>query len=91
MTMLADLGTTCAPMGRLEYVVESHRRGKLQRWFVLRPHEDLAERYAAAGLSLSPGCRVVVEAESMRPVGVLGSPGSVPPSSAELPAQDSLD
>ena len=82
MTMLADPGTSCAPMGRLEYVVESRCRDRLQRWFVVRPHVDLADRYEALGISLSPGCRVVIEAESMRPVGVLAKDVPEPPPAA---------
>jgi hypothetical protein len=72
----------CAPIGRLEYVVESRHDGDVETWFVLRPHPDLAPQFESLGVALSPGCRVVVEARSLRPVGVLDS--ELPP--APLPA-----
>jgi hypothetical protein len=56
-------------MGDLEYVIESRHDGNVETWFVVRPHHDLADQYAALGVVLSPHCRVVVEAESLRPVG----------------------
>ena len=73
---------SCAPMGRLEYVVESRIRGDVETWFVVRPHKDLAQHYAAMGVMLSTDCRVVVEADSLRPVGVLECELEVPPSAA---------
>jgi hypothetical protein len=73
---------SCAPMGRLEYVVESRIRDDVETWFVVRPHEDLAQHYAALGVVLSADCRVVVEAESLRPVGVLACALAAAPSSA---------
>jgi hypothetical protein len=73
---------TCAPMGDLEYVVESRHHGSIETWFVVRPHHDLAEHYAAQGVLLSPDCRVVVEAASLRPVGVLPQDVPVAPSPA---------
>ena len=72
----------CWPIGDLEFVVESLRRGRLQKWFVLRPHRDLAALYGARGVTLTRGCRIVVEARTLEPVGVLA--GDVPP-----PAQPS--
>jgi hypothetical protein len=62
---------TCSPMGYLEYVVESEQDGRVERWFVLRPNENLASNYREKGVSLPRGCRVVVDARSLRPVGVL--------------------
>jgi hypothetical protein len=73
---------SCAPMGRLEYVVESRIRGDVETWFVVRPHKDLSQHYAAMGVVLSADCRVVVEAESLRPVGVLACELEVVPSAA---------
>ena len=64
----------CEPLGRLEYVVESRHEGRLETWYVVRPHRGYVPRDRALGLSLTPGCRLVVEAESLRPVGVLESP-----------------
>ena len=69
-------------MGELEYVIESRHHGSIETWFVLRPHRDLAGRYAEMGVVLSPDCRVVVEAESLRPVGVLPQDVPVAPSPA---------
>jgi hypothetical protein len=67
----------CWPMGDLEFVVESLRRGRVQRWFVLRPHRELATQYRSRGVTLPRGCRIVVEARTLEPVGVLES--DVPP------------
>ncbi len=61
----------CETMGQLEYVVESAHGGQLETWLVLRPHETFGTRCEEYGVALSPGCRVVVEAQSLRPVGVL--------------------
>ena len=72
----------CEPMGLLEYIVESRHGGELERWLVLRPHEGLAPRCEALGMPLTPGCRVVVEADSLRPVGVLESEFPPAPPSA---------
>ena len=57
----------------MEYVVETRRRDALSTWLVLRPDKACAPAYAALGLRVKPGARVVVEAESMKPVGVLES------------------
>jgi hypothetical protein len=67
----------CWPIGDLEFIVESFRRGRLRKWFVLRPHRDVAAQYASRGF------RIVVEARTLEPVGVLES--DVPPP-AHLPA-----
>jgi hypothetical protein len=69
-------------MGRLEYVVESTHNGDVETWFVLRPYRELAQHCEALGVELSPDCRVVVEARSLRPVGVLTEDVPVPPSPA---------
>ena len=71
-----------ATMGRLEYVVESRHNGDVETWFVLRPYRELARHYEALGVELSAECRVVVEAESLRPVGVLTEDVPIPPSPA---------
>lgn len=68
---LEDERLACSPMGYLEYVVESQQEGRIEKWFVLRPNEGLASNYLEKGVSLPRGCRVVVEAYSLRPVGVL--------------------
>jgi hypothetical protein len=69
-------------MGRLEYVIETRRRDGVETWFVVRPHRGLARRYAAAGVDLAPGCRVVVDARSLRPLGVLAGLTPPPPPAA---------
>ena len=69
-------------MGRLEYVVESRHRGDVERWYIVRPHRDLAPLYQAMGVEITPDCRVVVEAESLRPVGVLAEALPAAPSPA---------
>jgi hypothetical protein len=67
----------CSPMGHLEFVVESLRHGRIEKWLILRPHRELATQYRAKGVTLPRGCRVVVEAQTLEPVGVLAS--DVPP------------
>jgi len=61
----------CSPMGNLEYVVECRQHDHIEKWFVLRPHPQLASSYQEKGVPLPHGCRIVVEAHSLRPVGVL--------------------
>jgi hypothetical protein len=61
----------CEPMGSLEYVVESRHHGELETWLVLRPYAGSTQGGESPGVSLRPGCRLVVEAQSLRPVGVL--------------------
>jgi hypothetical protein len=73
---LDDERLACSPMGYLEYVVESQQDGRTEKWFVLRPNEDLASNYLEKGVPLPRGCRVVVDAQSLRPLGVL--PDDVP-------------
>jgi hypothetical protein len=58
-------------MGTLEWVVESRRGDRLETWYVMVPDRALADQYQALGVQLTPGCRVVVDAGSLRPVGVL--------------------
>jgi hypothetical protein len=80
---VSGAAATCAPMGDLQYVVESRHHGSTETWFVVKPHQGLAGHYAALGVELSPDCRVVVEAASLRPVGVLPQEIlSAPPSPA---------
>lgn len=60
----------CADRGRLEYVIECRNPGEHEKWLVVRP-ESSAPSYKAMGVAISPGCRVVVDAFTLRPVGVL--------------------
>jgi len=71
---MADDATTTRgrqAMGRLEYVIESRHHGEKERWYVMRADSTCVPHYAKLGLAVAPGSRVVVEADSMRPVGVL--------------------
>jgi hypothetical protein len=68
---LDSLRAACLPMGKLEYVVQSRHHDDVQTWLVLRPQKELAPEYEKMGVVLSADCRVVVEAGSLRPVGVL--------------------
>ena len=63
----------CSPMGHLEYVVETRHNGRVEELFVLRPHPELVPTYRANGVELPPGCRIVVDAYSLRPLGVLAT------------------
>ncbi|HKP66406.1 MAG TPA: hypothetical protein VJX31_07250 [Casimicrobiaceae bacterium] len=62
----------CAAMGALHSIVVTVNVHKRRRtWYVVDPDRALARQYAAAGLELTPGCKVLVDAELMRPVAVL--------------------
>lgn len=58
-------------LGSLEYVVETRGRDCLERWLVLRPEPANCADFPGWGLTVTPGCRIVVEAGSLRPVGVI--------------------
>lgn len=62
----------CAPMGTLHSIVVTVNARKRRRtWYVVDPDYAVAAQYAAAGLDLTPGCKVLVDAELMRPVALL--------------------
>jgi hypothetical protein len=62
----------CAPMGTLHSIVVTVNAHKRRRtWYVVDPDLAVAAQYAAAGLDLTPGCKVLVDAEVMRPVALL--------------------
>lgn len=62
----------CAAMGTLHSIVVTVNAHKRRRtWYVVDPDRALAHQYAAAGLELTPGCKVLVDAELMRPVALL--------------------
>ena len=67
----AATGCTTPAMGRLEYVIESRHHGQKERWYVMRADSTSVPRYAELGFAVEPGSRIVVEADSMLPVGVL--------------------
>ena len=62
----------CAPMGTLHSIVVTVNARKRRRtWYILNPDLAMSAQYAAAGLDLTPGCKVLVDAEVMRPVALL--------------------
>ena len=59
-------------MGTLHSIVVTVNAHKRRRtWYVVDPDTAVAPQYAAAGLDLTPGCKVLVDAELMRPVALL--------------------
>jgi hypothetical protein len=60
-----------ASLGRVEYVVESGRAGARETWLVMRADPQAVSGYARMGLDVAAGSRVVVDATSLRPIGVL--------------------
>ena len=65
-------------LGRVEYVVESGPVGARETWLVMRADPAAVPQYARMGVDVSPGSRVVVEAASLRPIGVLEGEADVP-------------
>ena len=62
----------CSPMGSLLSIVvtlDAHKRRRT--WYVVDPDPAVAAQYAALGLDLVPGCKVLVDAEVMRPIAIL--------------------
>ena len=65
-------------LGRIEFVVESRRNDTRETWLVMRADSSAVPRYAQLGLDVAPGARVVVEATSLRPIGVLEHEAAAP-------------
>ena len=62
----------CAPMGALSTVVVTQDAQQRRRtWYVIDPDPALAEQYAAHGLELVEGCKVLIDADAMRPVALI--------------------
>ena len=62
----------CAPMGSLHSIVVTVDARKRRRtWYIIDPDPAVAAQYSAAGLDLTPGCKVLVDAEAMRPVALV--------------------
>jgi hypothetical protein len=62
----------CAPMGTLVSVaitVDAHQRRRT--WYVVDPDPAVAHNYAAHGLEITEGCKVLIDAEAMRPVALI--------------------
>ena len=82
--------TACWPVGDLEFIVESRHHGRTEKWFVVRPHREVASAFRARGLAMSRGARVVVQARTLEPIGVLASevPPPAPPAAGYNPYFD---
>lgn len=62
----------CAPMGTLHSVVVTQDAHKERRvWYVVDPDPAMAHHYAAQGFDFVAGCKVLIDAEALRPVAVL--------------------
>lgn len=62
----------CAPMGALHSIVVTVDVRKRRRtWYIVDPDPAVAAQYSAAGLDLTPGCKVLVDAEAMRPIALV--------------------
>jgi hypothetical protein len=62
----------CAPMGTLLSVVTTTNAHKRRRtWYIVDPDFAMSAQYAAAGFELKPGCKVLIDADIMRPVALL--------------------
>ena len=62
----------CAPMGTLSSIVVSRdARGERRVWYVVDPDPRMASHYAMHGIALEPGCKVLVDAEALRPVALI--------------------
>jgi hypothetical protein len=76
----------CAPMGTLVSVavtVDAHERRRT--WYVVEPDPALAGNYAAHGLDITAGAKVLIDGDAMRPVALIEvDPASA--SDAESPA-----
>jgi len=62
----------CAPMGALHSIVVTvDTRRRRRTFYIVDPDPAMATQYAAAGLDLTPGCKVLVDAEVMRPIALI--------------------
>ena len=62
----------CAPMGALRQVVVTEDAHKRRRtWYIIDPDPALAHHYAAQGFELVEGCKVLIDAEALRPVALI--------------------
>lgn len=76
----------CAPMGVLHSIVVTLDAQKRRRTFyVLDPDPAVSAQYAALGLELFPGCRVLVDAEVMRPIALVDFDPSIGARNEALP------
>ena len=62
----------CAPMGTLlSVVVTTNAHNRRRTWYIVDPDFAMSAQYEAAGFELKPGCKVLVDADVMRPVALL--------------------
>jgi hypothetical protein len=62
----------CLPMGTLHSIVVTVDVRKRRRtWYIIDPDPAVGAQYSAAGLDLTPGCKVLVDPEVMRPVALV--------------------
>src|SRR4029078_11801251 len=62
----------CAPMGTLHSIVVTVNAHKRRRtWYIIDPDRAMSANHAAGGCDLTPGCKVLVDAEAMRPVALV--------------------
>ncbi len=75
----------CAPMGTLHSVVVSQDAQEERRvWYVIDPDPSMAQHYAAQGFDIVPGCKVLIDAEALRPVAVLEFDPDARPQDADI-------
>ena len=76
----------CAPMGTLHSIVVTVNAQKRRRtWYIIDPDPAMAPQYSAAGLDLTPGCKVLVDAEAMRPVALVDFDPAVSAQDSPMP------
>ena len=62
----------CSPMGTLHSIVVTlDVRRRRRTWYIVDPDPAVSAQYAAAGLELIPGYKVLIDAELMRPVALV--------------------
>lgn len=62
----------CSPMGKLHSIVVTVDVRKRRRtWYIIDPDPSVSAQYSAVGLELTPGCKVLVDAELMRAVALV--------------------
>ena len=74
-------------MGVLTTVVVTEDANKRRRtWYIVDPDPSLAHHYAAQGFELVDGCKVLIDAEAMRPVALIDLDPASTASEADAPA-----
>ena len=79
----------CAPMGVLHSIVVTVDRHKRRRtWYIVEPDTAASGQYAAMGLDLTPGCKVLVDAQALRPVALLENDPAAEARGVDAPGAD---